>query len=68
MAYLAPNPALRVHTVDILVSQPATTVSFTPESLERLSLPTRYLFDKAFIRVLVRKLHAAQEAAAQARR
>lgn len=67
MAYLAPNPALRVHTVDILVSQPATTLSFTPESLERLSLPTRYLFDKAFIRVLVRRLHAAQEAAARSR-
>jgi len=68
MAYLAPNPALRVHSVDILVSQPATTVSFTPESLERLSLSTRHLFDKAFIRVLVKKLHAAQEAAAQVRR
>ena len=67
MAYLAPNPALRVHTVDILVSQPATTVSFTPDSLERLSLPTRYLFDKAFIRVLVARLHAAQEAAAARR-
>jgi eukaryotic-like serine/threonine-protein kinase len=68
MAYLAPNPALRVHTVDILVSQPATTVSFTPDSLESLSLPTRYLFDKAFIRVLVRRLHAAQEAAPPPRR
>ena len=68
MAYLAPNPDLRLHTVDILVSQPATTVSFTPESLARLSLPTRHLFDKAFIRVLVRRLHAAQEAAATARR
>ncbi len=65
MAYLAPNPALRLHSVDILVSQPATTVSFTPESLERLSLSTRHLFDKAFIRVLVRRLHAAQEAAAR---
>ena len=68
MAYLAPNPDLRLHTVDILVSQPATTVSFTPESLARLSLPTRHLFDKAFIRVLVRRLHAAQESAASARR
>jgi serine/threonine protein kinase len=68
MAYLAPNPNLRVHTVDILVSQPATTVSFTPESLDRLSLSTRHLFDKAFIRVLIKRLHAAQEAAAQARR
>ena len=65
MAYLAPNPALRLHTVDILVSQTATTVSFTPSSLERLSLSTRHLFDKAFIRVLVRRLHAAQEPAAQ---
>ncbi|MCY7315741.1 MAG: serine/threonine-protein kinase [Rubrivivax sp.] len=64
MAYLAPNPALRLHTVDILVSQTATTVSFTPASLERLSLSTRHLFDKAFIRVLVRRLHAAQEQAA----
>ena len=30
MAYLAPSPELRLHTVDILVSQPTTTVSFTP--------------------------------------
>ena len=30
MAYLAPSPELRVHTADVLVSQPATTVSFTP--------------------------------------
>lgn len=67
MAYLAPNPALRVHTVDILVSQPATTVSFTPDSLERLSLSTRHLFDKAFIRVLVRRLHTAQETANRSR-
>ena len=67
MAYLAPNPALRVHTVDILVSQPATTVSFTPDSLGRLSLSTRYLFDKAFIRVLVARLHATQEATATRR-
>ena len=67
MAYLAPNPALRVHSVDILVSQPVTTVSFTPESLARLSLSTRHLFDKAFIRVLVRRLHAAHEAAAARR-
>jgi eukaryotic-like serine/threonine-protein kinase len=62
MAYLAPNAELRVHTVDILVSQPATTVSFTPDTLEQLSLGTRHLFDKAFIGVLVRRLHAAHEA------
>jgi eukaryotic-like serine/threonine-protein kinase len=67
MAYLAPDPSLRVHTVDIFVSQPATTVSFTPDSLERLSLSTRHRFDKAFIRVLVAKLHAAQESLAAAR-
>lgn len=68
MAYLAPSPELRLHTVDILVSQPATTVSFTPQSMEHFSLPTRHLFDKAFIRVLVRRLHAAHEAAAHPRR
>ena len=68
MAYLAPNPELRTHSVDILVSQPATTVAFSPESMDRLSLATRHLFDKAFIRVLVRRLHAAHEALAHPRR
>jgi len=68
MAYLAPNPDLRVHSADILVSQPATTVAFTPDSLRQLSLPTRHLFDAAFIRVLVRRLHAAHEALAHPRR
>ncbi len=62
MAYLAPNPELRVHSVDILVPQTATTVSFTPDTLEKLSLTTRLRFDKSFIKVLVRRLHAAQEA------
>jgi eukaryotic-like serine/threonine-protein kinase len=68
MAYLAPNPELRVHTVDVLVSQAATTVSFTPQTMDQLSLPTRHLFDKAFIGVLVRRLHAAHEALAHPRR
>ncbi len=68
MAYLAPNPELRVHTVDILVAHPATTVAFTPASMGQLSLGTRHLFDKAFIRVLVRRLHAAHEAVAHPRR
>ena len=68
MAYLAPNPELRVHSVDILVAQPTTTVSFTPETLEQLSLTTRHGFDKAFIRVLVRRLHAAHESLAHPRR
>ena len=68
MAYLAPSPELAVHTVDVLVSQAATTLSFTPESVALLSLPTRALFDKAFIHVLVRRLHAAHEALAHPRR
>ncbi len=68
MAYLAPSPELRRHSADILVSQPATTVSFTPDTLQQLSLPTRHLFDEAFIRVLVRRLHAAHEALAHSRR
>ncbi|MBC7941807.1 MAG: protein kinase [Chitinophagaceae bacterium] len=68
MAYLAPSPDLRTHVADILVSQPATTISFTPESLQQLSLATRHLFDEAFIRVLVRRLHAAHEALAHPRK
>ncbi len=68
MAYLAPSPALRVHSADVVVSEPATTISFTPQTLERLGLSTRRLFDAAFIRVLVRRLHAAHEALAHPRR
>ena len=62
-----PNPALRVHSVVAGCDTRMSTLC-TPESLDRLSLSTRHLFDKAFIRVLVKKLHAAQEAAAQPRR
>jgi eukaryotic-like serine/threonine-protein kinase len=68
MAYLAPNPELRVHSVDILVGVPTTTVSFTPDTLGQLSLSTRHSFDKAFIKVLVRRLHDAHEAMAHPRR
>jgi eukaryotic-like serine/threonine-protein kinase len=68
MAYLAPSPELRTHTVDILVAKQATTVSFTPETMDQLSLGTRHLFDKAFIGVLVRRLHSAHEALAHPRR
>lgn len=68
MAYLAPNPSLRVHSADIIVVDPVTCISFTPETLEQLSLSTRLLFDKAFIKVLVRRLHAAHEALAHPRR
>jgi serine/threonine protein kinase len=59
MAYLAPDPELAVNSADVTVKTPATMVSFTPDSLRQLSLQTRSLFDAAFIRVLVRRLHAA---------
>jgi len=68
MAYLAPNPELRVHAADVLVSEQATTISFTPHTLGQLSMATRHLFDGAFIKVLVRRLHAAHEALAHPRR
>jgi eukaryotic-like serine/threonine-protein kinase len=68
MAYLAPSPDLRTHSADVVVSEPATTISFTPQMLEQLSLGTRRLFDAGFIRVLVRRLHAAHEALAHPRR
>jgi CRP-like cAMP-binding protein len=68
MAYLAPSPDLRRHSADVLVTEPATTISFTPHTLQQLSLGTRSLFDAAFIKVLVRRLHAAHEALAHPRR
>jgi len=68
MAYLAPSPDLRRHSADIIVSEPCTTISFTPETLTQLSAETRMRFDKAFIQVLVRRLHAAHETLAHPRR
>src|SRR6185369_6815704 len=68
MAYLAPNPELRRHSTDVIVTEPATTIAFTPESMERLSLNCRTQFNEAFIRVLVRRLHVAHEALAHPRR
>ena len=68
MAYLAPSEELRVHAADVIVSNAATTISFTPRTLECLSPGTRHLFDGAFIKVLVRRLHAAHEALAHPRR
>ncbi len=68
MAYLAPSPALRKHSADVVVCKPTATVSFTPETLAQLSQATRHAFDQAFIRVLVRRLHAAHEALAHPRR
>jgi eukaryotic-like serine/threonine-protein kinase len=68
MAYLAPADHLRVHAADVIVSDPATTIAFTPHALESLNPGTRHLFDGAFIKVLVRRLHAAHEALAHPRR
>jgi CRP-like cAMP-binding protein len=68
MAYLAPSPDLRRHSTDVLISEQATTISFVPETLAQVSPNCRHLFDDAFIRVLVRRLHAAHEALAHPRR
>jgi eukaryotic-like serine/threonine-protein kinase len=68
MAYLAPNPQLRRHSADVIVSKPTASVSFTPDALAQLSTTTRHAFDQAFIRVLVRRLHAAHESLAHPRR
>jgi serine/threonine protein kinase len=68
MAYLAPSAELRRHSADLVVTEATTTVSFTPESMAQLSPNCRHLFDEAFIRVLVRRLHAAHEAMAHPRR
>lgn len=68
MAYLAPSPDLRRHSTDVLVSEQATTISFVPDTLAQVSPNCRHLFDDAFIRVLVRRLHAAHEALAHPRR
>ncbi len=68
MAYLAPSPELRKHGADVIVTEPATTISFTPDTLTQLAPGCRHHFDEAFIRVLVRRLHAAHEALAHPRR
>jgi len=61
MAYLAPSEDMRLHQADVIVAAPCTTVSFTPATLGQLSPGTRHRFDDAFIKVLVRRLHAAHE-------
>jgi serine/threonine protein kinase len=68
MAYLAPSEELRLHQADVIVSVPCTTVAFTPESLSQVSTGTRQRFDDAFIKVLVRRLHAAHESLDHPRR
>ena len=69
MAYLAPSPDLRRHSADVIVSEPATTISFTPRDAGAAQ-PGRAgtCSTQAFIRVLVRRLHAAHEALAHPRR
>jgi serine/threonine protein kinase len=68
MAYLAPSPELRRHSTDAIVIEPATTLSFTPETLAQVGPSCRHQFDAAFIGVLVRRLHSAHEALAHPRR
>lgn len=68
MVYLAPSPELSRHSTDVMVTDAVTSVSFTPETLAQLSPNCRHLFDEAFIRVLVRRLHAAHETLAHPRR
>ncbi|MBC8058951.1 MAG: protein kinase [Rhizobiales bacterium] len=68
MVYLAPNPELKRHSTDVIVTEPATTICFTPETLVQVSPGCRHLFDEAFIGVLVRRLHVAHEALAHPRR
>ena len=68
MAYLAPSAELKKHSTDVIVTEPATTISFTPETLVQLSPNTRHLFHDSFIKVLVRRLHAAHEVLAHPRR
>ena len=36
MAYLAPSAELKKHSTDVIVTEPATTISFTPETLLQL--------------------------------
>ena len=68
MAYLAPNPELRKHSTDVRVTEVCTTVSFTPQLIGSLSGECQHRFDRAFIKVLVRRLHAAHEQIAHPRR
>ncbi|MBH9577458.1 protein kinase domain-containing protein [Inhella proteolytica] len=68
MAYLAPNPEMRTHSTDVRVTQVCTTVSFTPQLIGSLSGECQHRFDRAFIKVLVRRLHAAHEQLAHPRR
>jgi hypothetical protein len=57
-----------VHQADVLVAQTCTTICFNPDAMAQLSVGTRHRFDDAFIKVLVRRLHAAHEALEHPRR
>jgi hypothetical protein len=54
MAYLAPSAELKKHSTDVIITEPTTTISFTPETLLQLSPNCRHLFHDSFIKVLVR--------------
>ena len=68
MAYLAPSAELKRHSTDVIVTEPATTISFTPETMPQLSANCRHMFHDSFIKVLVRRLHSAHEQLAHPRR
>ena len=68
MAYLAPSAELKKHSTDVIITEPTTTISFTPDTLVQLSPNCRHLFHDSFIKVLVRRLHSAHEQLAHPRR
>jgi len=68
MAYLAPSAELKKHSTDVIITEPTTTISFTPDTLMQLSPNCRHLFHDSFIKVLVRRLHSAHEQLAHPRR
>ena len=68
MAYLAPSAELKRHSTDVIITDPATTISFSPDTLTQLSGNCRHMFHDSFIKVLVRRLHSAHEQLAHPRR
>ena len=68
MAYLAPSAELKRHSTDVIVTDPATTITFSPDTLTQLSDNCRHMFHDSFIKVLVRRLHSAHEQLAHPRR
>jgi eukaryotic-like serine/threonine-protein kinase len=68
MAYLAPSPSCARTAPTCWWPSRRRPSPSRPRRCEQLSLGTRHLFDAAFIRVLVRRLHAAHEALHHPRR